>query len=509
MRKEKQLFNYLKCKVMNKKFYWLAGFAALMMTAACSDDNVVNDNPDPTPGTEEESNVVTLEVIDGASQAGRIHMVTPTKAVGGVKKNRLNYVATISNPNVQGDQKKWSATSVFVENEPGTKKTVYITWHSDKQATNPAVTWGGALDVINFEVPSNPTVDNPLADLEIEGSYINDDLMKFEHVMKVKDVTFETPQGGRKTSDGLFLSATHAKKGAVVARVPMYNPIKAEIIGMPGTSVNCVAQLGNNLVAVTGFKGTWATFAPDAEAVYYDYDDLNNNAWLKLGQDLSEGFGGKYIAIDENSRGYVLRTDDGKAQILGASSGEVKVDNMAPLISDWKVGENYDPATGDWTTNKEESQLQGKHVMVIKDGYAYVGAGLNGLRVYSLNDGTEVKNFDEEKGGPNTIGLCIDGDLLYAATGSGLRVYQMLGNGQLELYAFEVEEYDANGLPNSMNPPTTMDESEATPGHHSANFVTVLTSGSDKYIFVAYGQDGVRVYKLIPDATGEVEEVTE
>ena len=33
---------------MNKKFYWLAGFAALMMTAACSDDNVVNDNPDPT-----------------------------------------------------------------------------------------------------------------------------------------------------------------------------------------------------------------------------------------------------------------------------------------------------------------------------------------------------------------------------------------------------------------------------------------------------------------------------
>ena len=481
---------------MNKKFYWLAGFAALMMTAACSDDNVVNDNPDPTPGTEEESNVVTLQVIDGASQSGRIHMVPQTKAVEGVKKNRLNYVATIGNPELQGEDKKWSATSVFVENEEGTKNTVYITWHSDKQATNPAGDWGGALDIINFEQIDKPEID-------IESSLVDQNLMKFENVMQA--------QAG-EGSKALFLSATHAEKGAVVARLPMYNPTKAEIIGMPGTSVNCVigmpgtsvncvAQLGNNLVAVTGFKGTWATFAPDAEAVYYDYDDLNNNAWLKLGQDLSEGFGGKYIAIDENGRGYVLRTDDGKAQILGASSGEVKVDNMAPLISDWKVGENYDPATGEWTTNKEESQLQGKHVMVIKDGYAYVGAGLNGLRVYSLNDGTEVKNFDEEKGGPNTIGLCIDGDLLYAATGSGLRVYEMKGNGVLELYAFEVEEYDENGLPNSMNPPTTMDEGEATPGHHSANFVSVLNADNgDKYIFVAYGQDGVRVYKLIPDA---------
>lgn len=485
MRKEKQLSNYLKRKVMNKKFYWLAGFAALMMTAACSDDSVVNDNPNPTPGTEEESNVVTLEVMDGASQAGRIHMVPQTKAVEGVKKNRLNYVATIGNPELQGEDKKWSATSVFVENEEGTKNTVYITWHSDKQATNPAGDWGGALDIINFEQIDKPEID-------IESSLVDQNLMKFENVMKA-----QAGEGDK----ALFLSATHAEKGAVVARLPMYNPTKAEIIGMPGTSVNCVAQLGNNLVAVTGFKGTWATFAPDAEAVYYDYDDLNNNAWLKLGQDLSEGFGGKYIAIDENGRGYVLRTDDGKAQILGASSGEVKVDNMAPLISDWKVGENYDPATGEWTTNKEESQLQGKHVMVIKDGYAYVGAGLNGLRVYSLNDGTEVKNFDEEKGGPNTIGLCIDGDLLYAATGSGLRVYEMKGNGVLELYAFEVEEYDENGLPNSMNPPTTMDEGEATPGHHSANFVSVLNADNgDKYIFVAYGQDGVRVYKLIPDA---------
>ena len=493
MRSEKQLFNYLKSRVMNKKFYWLAGFAALMMTAACSDDNVVNENPTPDPEPEVESNVVTLQVIDGASQAGRIHMVPQTKAVSGVKKNRLNYVATISHPELQADSKNWSATSVFVENEGGTSNTLYITWHSDMQAFDPAVTWGGALDVINLA-----NIGTEEGVIDIESSFVNQNLMKFEGVMKDKDAT------------GLFLSATHATKGAVVARLPMYNPRKAEIIGMPGASVNCVAQMGNNLVAVTGFRGTWATFSPDVAAVDYDYENLENNDWLTLEQDMSDDFGGKYVVVDEAGRGYVLRTELDKAQIIGASTGRVVVDNMAPLLSSNKVGETYDPTTGEWTLGTEESPLQGKHVMVVKDDYAYVGAGLNGLRVYSLRNGMEVKNFDEEKGGPNTTGLCIDGDLLYAATGSGLRVYKMLGKGQLELYAFEVKDYDENGLPNSNEPPTTIDDGTATPGHHFANFVTVLDAeDGNKYIFVAYGQDGVRVYKLIPDATGEEEEVTE
>lgn len=495
MRSEKQLFNYLKSRVMNKKFYWLAGFAALMMTAACSDDNVVNENPTPDPEPEVESNVVTLQVIDGASQAGRIHMVPQTKAVSGVKKNRLNLVAEIGNPELQDVDKNWSATSVFVENEEGTSHTVYITWHSDRQANDPAVTWGGALDVVAFqEEIKGETVTN----ISLEDSYYDDNLLKFESVMK------------SEAANALFVSATHATKGAAVVRLPMYSPNKAEIIGMPGASVNCVAQMNNNLVAVTGFRGTWATFSPDVAAVDYDYENLENNDWLTLKQDMSDDFGGKYIAVDEAGRGYVLRTELDKAQILGASSRRVVVDDMAPLLSSNKVGETYDPTTGEWTLGTEESPLQGKHVMVVKDGYAYVGAGLNGLRVYSLSNGKEVKNFDEEKGGPNTTGLCIDGDLLYAATGSGLRVYKMLGEGQLELYAFEVKEYDENGLPNSNEPPTTIDDGTATPGHHFANFVTVLNAeNGDKFIFVAYGQDGVRVYKLIPDATGEEEEVTE
>ena len=111
-----------------------------------------------------------------------------------------------------------------------------------------------------------------------------------------------------------------------------------------------------------------------------------------------------------------------------------------------------------------------------------------------------------------TTGLCIDNDLLYAATGSGLRVYQRQNDGQLALYAFEVEKYEG-ALPDSMNPPTTMEDGTTVEGHHSANFVSVLTTpDNEKYIFVAYGQDGIRVFKLIPEPVvkgDEENEITE
>ena len=497
---------------MNKKFYWLAGFTALIMTAACSDDNVTNDNPNQDPATEETENVVALQVLNGASQTGRIHMAIPTKAVEGIKKNRLNYVATITAPEDR-TSKIWSATSILVDDAGG--NTIYVTWHSDAQASTAATTWGGALDVINFENPEHPETDSPTAggneNIDIKSTYVDDNVMKFEHVMKVNDVTFDTPVG-QTTTWGLFLSATHAQKGAVVARIPGFNLTKAEIIGMPGTSVNAVTEYNGELIAVTGYTGTYAIFNPSAKAAFYDYEHPENSIWVTLCQDLDNGFGGKYTTTDEGGKAYVLRTDDGKAQIIDVKSGNVVVDNMAPLISEWKKGETYDPETGDWTINKIESQLQGKHVMVIKDGYAYVGAGQNGLRVYSLSDGKEVIQNSFKNHGPYTTGLCIDNDLLYAATGSGLRVYQRQNDGQLALYAFEVEKYEG-ALPDSMNPPTTMEDGTAVEGHHSANFVSVLTTpDNEKYIFVAYGQDGIRVFKLIPEPVvkgDEENEITE
>ena len=497
MRKEQQLSNYLKRKVMNKKFYWLAGFAALMMTAACSDDNVTNPNPnpDPDPGTEE--NVVTLQVLDGASQADRIQMVVPTKAVGGIKKNRLNYVATISNPEHQADNVNWSATSVFVENETGTDHSVFITWHSDRQATSPAMTWGGALDIVSFdEIINDETREKGIT---IAKTLIPDEKMKFEHVMKAQTGTHETAP-----LNALFISGTHANKGAVVARVNLYNPNKAELFVLPGSSVNAVAESGGQLIAVTGYKGTYATFAPNADPASYSYNHPDRNGWVTLGQEPNDNFGGKYVTTDEGGKAYILRTDESKAQIIDVKSNLVVVDNMKPLISDRKYSESYDPNTGDWMVDESGtgSTVQGKHVMAIQNGFAYVGSGLNGLRVYNLNNGAEVSQADFTDGGPNTTGLCIDENLLYAATGNGLRVYDMKEDGQLVLYAFEVDEYDENGLPNSNDVPTTEGEEgvEATPGHHSANFVSVMnTQNGDKYIFVAYGQDGVRVYKLMPN----------
>ena len=78
----------------------------------------------------------------------------------------------------------------------------------------------------------------------------------------------------------------------------------------------------------------------------------------------------------------------------------------------------------------------------------------------------------------------------------GLRIYKFLEGGKLELYAFEVESYDE-----TTGKPTTNDAAKTdTKTRHSCNFVAVQTQGDAKYVYVAYGQSGIRVYKFEPNA---------
>ena len=154
-----------------------------------------------------------------------------------------------------------------------------------------------------------------------------------------------------------------------------------------------------------------------------------------------------------------------------------------------------------------EAQKYGKHVLVVKDGYAYVAAGWNGLRVHDLNNnGREVRwqtqdANKEQNNGPYTTGLFADDDYLYAATSQGLRVYTFKEDGGLELFAFEVENYDGNGAPQRDEDGNYQPAKTETAERHSCNFVVAgeFNDGS-KYIYVAYGKSGIRMYKLNPDA---------
>lgn len=420
--------------------------------------------------------MVTLTVLDGASQQGRIH--TPaTPDTRALKSQRLQYVATIDNELWQNESKVWSATSVYIDDAT---KRAYITWHSDRQASNPAQMWGGALDVIDINNEDKPSLQNGM-------SLVSEKELKFNNV---------TLHEGN-----IFLSAMHPRKGGVVARVDLNTPNQADLIGFPGSSVNAIALSDVKLMVVSGFKGTYGTVSPMQAPIEYDYDNPDNNAYLSLNQALDKDFGGKYVAVDEGGRAYILRQNGDKGEIIDVK-GDNTIPMSVPLLSENKFAEDYDPETEDWTVEgTRQSEYFGKHVMVIRNGYAYVAAGKSGIYKYNLTDGKETKI-----NGIFATGLYADDEFLYAATGSGLRIYQFNDEtGELPLYAFEVETYDeeGTGAPTSTTAATT---GASTTKRHSPNFVTAHKNGNNTYIYIAYGQSGVRVYKFMKEGEEQPED---
>ena len=464
---------------MNKHHLLSLGCAALML-ASCTDDALDN-GASNGHGPEADSNVVTMTVLDGASQQGRIYSV-PSPNTRALKSQRLQYVATIDNEILQAKDKVWSATSVYLDDE---KKQVYVTWHSDKQAHNEAQAWGGALDIISIANEDKPQMVQTAA---------SEDLLKFNNVMKY--------------GDKLFLSGNHPTKGGVVARIALNDLSKAEVIGFPGSSVNAVAEYTDgNLIAVSGFKGTYGTFEPDVKEQDYDYLLPDNNKYLKLfEEEVDDDFGGKYVVKGDDGNVYLLRQNgrgaNDKGQIIDVAN-EKTIPMSVSLLSENKWAEDYDPETSDWKVEESSGQsvYYGKHVMVVRDGYAYVAAGQNGLYKYNLTSGEETrinKVF--------TTGLYADDEFLYTAGGSGLRIYQFQEDGTLPLYAFEVETYNKQtGAPTSKDAATT---GYQTDFRHSPNFVAAHYNADKKntYIYIAYGQSGVRVYKFVKEGEEQPEE---
>ncbi|MCM1531378.1 MAG: hypothetical protein NC048_03085 [Bacteroides sp.] len=405
--------------------------------------------------------VLPLRKVSG--QKGRISSVDPGKQAKLQKRKRLTYVATI---NPLDDRKDWiwSASSVTVSPDNDAESNiVYVTWHSNFQASDPATVWGGALDVIDMNRK------------ELVNTYESTEA-KFNHALV---------DGNR-----LFLSATHAKLGGAVARVNLNvegdaASTEADNIGFPGASVNAVAYRNGKLLAVSGYnKGTYAEFDPNVKAQAYNYVNDKNNVITPKTETIGV-FGGKYaVATDDNA--YVLYDAEGGARIVDMDGKETNVG--VRLTSAKKKIEFYDDETKTWTVTGDEQNYYGKHTMAVTGDYAYVACGNNGLKGLNLETGAEIYT-----NGTMTVGLHVYGNRLFAATAQGLRIYTIEESGDLTLYAFEVESYDeTTGEPTSDYPATI-----ETAKRHSPNFVTYDPASG--YIYVAYGQSGVRVYRFTPE----------
>lgn len=486
---------------MNKKFYWLAGFAALMMTAACSDDNVVNDNPTPDPDVPEVNEYVgEMTMYDAASQAGRVHVYPQTRAL---KSERLSLVATVDVPTPKKEY-NWSVTSLYFDTD---RSLLYATWHSNMQAKTGEVpeVWGGAFDVYSINTDETPEAGDITPDYvipEILSSGIATD-MKFEHIIR--------------QDNNLFISGTQVKNGGGVARVnagsaenPSVGILPYEIIGFPGSSVNATAVTDDGkIIAISGYTGTYGTFEPTVPAGSYLQEDGTPRTDIRA-QQVNTDFGGKYVTSDG---AYLLRDSEDGAVIIDVATPRNQYQLGYRLISSARSAEKYEvdengKFLGWELVNGTEAQKYGKHVLVVRNGYAYVAAGWNGLRVHNLNAGgaevswqTQEAGSEEQNYGPYTTGLFADDDYLYAATSQGLRVYTFKKDGGLELFAFEVKNYDENGAPQRDEDGNYQPAETETAERHSCNFVVAgkFRDGYN-YVYVAYGKSGIRIYKLNPDA---------
>ena len=436
--------------------YLLLGAASTLMLAACSED--INQGPDNNRPVE---NALNLTSLSPASQAGRVSLPGQTR---GQKSERLQLVAKIA-PVADAADNNWSATGIAIANG-----NAYVSWHSNHQATVAADAWGGAIDVLDI---------NALTDLN---GAINP-----ANVITGTQVASSAKFNGVYANGGaLYLPITSYNYGAAVGR---WTPGAAVVdtIVVPGVSANSIEITDNTLYAVTGYKGGLYSFPTSNFGAENRAEITENIAY-------SEKFGGKYI-----NNGLVLRTDDEGMQIVNLQ-GDMR-NSGAPLVSTEKQAETYNPETNQWTLMEgTEATHYGKHTMAVDGNYRYVGGGQgsngeNGLRVYAAT-GLVWQN------GTNTTAVTVatvgDQNLVFAATGAGLRVYEPFNGTELPLYAFEVLNYDENG--NAVKNPEN-NKFEAGTDAHSANFVAV--DGVTGLIFVACGQSGVYVFKL--DTTVEVQ----
>lgn len=431
-------------------------------------------------GSKKDAGTISLRMMSGVSQKSRIKSIDFKDNAKLSKREKITYVATILPPEEYADC-NWSATSVAVDPSNllgGGRNIIYVTWHSNRQAENQATAWGGAIDVLNVLPGRTPEITSYIGK---KGS----SEVKFNHVL---------------ISNGMmFVSGTSWKDGGTIARIPL-NKTNGELIGVgnvecigfPGSSVNAVAEHNGKLIAISGYKGTYAEFAPDVEAKPYDYEHQINDNVIEPATEggIVSNFGGKYV-VSQDGKAYILYCGEGTGILEEVGSGK-KFELGKELTSNTKMAETYNPSTGEWdlADSTAASTYYGKHTVAIKDNkFAYVACGTSGLAAIDLENNTQIA--ENHLNNTQVTGLCIDEDKLYAATSMGLRIYTIQPDGHLELYAFEVETYDEE---HSGRPTSSVAATTGTAARHSANYVAV--DPNTGYIYMAYGQSGVRIYKI-------------
>ncbi|GET33112.1 hypothetical protein PbJCM13498_19750 [Prolixibacter bellariivorans] len=295
-----------------------------------------------------------------------------------------------------------SATSVDIEGH-----YAYVSWHLH------GVDYSGLIEVFDISDPTSPTIIQQYWNTNFDFNHLEVDGAKLYVV-------------GSRNLDKYKIS-TSATLAEFTLENGELNTDNMTMIELPSSSGNCVHLADNNqLYIATGNSGgtfnimapTSTTLSTTKSAESAKYVDSEGSTIVGL----QGGSVGQLSVFDENN---------GLTPVRTIPVGEITPEN-------------------------------GKSVVRLKDGLAYVCKGTSGLMVFDVNDvsGTAVKSFNPHDG--DTNGVDIDHGLIYVANGAG-GVY-VLDKNTFKVYG----NYNYDG---------------------SANFVRAV----DDYIFVANGTGGLKI----------------
>ena len=255
--------------------------------------------------------------------------------------------------------------------------------------------------------------------------------------------------------------SSEMKIKALTTDVPVYGPSSVEgkddiIVDYENAGDgNCVIRVGDEYFVAT-FRG-YGRIKRDKNDPDEDFRKVTNEdgeiAFVKT------PYSAKHI-INNNGQIAVLYLNEEQGSPVTAS-----MRSTATLATFTESGFPFTPATTLLASYIQP--VDGKNVLAAYNGNYFSCMGKGGLVT-----GNNVYNFGQNNQEP-VNGICIDEKYIYLASGSHLRVLDHSMN-QIAAYA----------IPNM-----------------SANYIKVVVNPNDglKYIIVAFGQEGVKVFRLNED----------
>ncbi|MDL2283331.1 hypothetical protein LJB94_02305 [Odoribacter sp. OttesenSCG-928-G04] len=168
-----------------------------------------------------------------------------------------------------------------------------------------------------------------------------------------------------------------------------------------GSSANNAVRMGDKLLI--------ATSAPKAKTGYFQTYDIPTKTISKKDES-TPSQRAKHISVENNSLvTFSLENCTNENVMAWSATGSA-------ILRYYENFESFATPTAEYNLG-DIKPIDGKNVVILKDGIAYIALGKSGFKAVNVSDGTVVGSYLNDKGIANGVGM--DATNVYVAYGSG------------------------------------------------------------------------------------------